>query len=65
MSFKYVIPKIVDIEEVDNSPHPRPMSIGSEEERQKQVKETDGQPLTEFKGNANPYIDYQLSLIHI
>ena len=69
MSFKYVIPKIVDIEEVDNSPHPRPMSIGSEEERQKQVKETDGQPLTEFKGNANPYIDYQsvdllLSLQH-
>ena len=69
MNFKYVIPEIVDINEVDNSPHPRPMEIGSEEDRQRQVKETDGQPITEFKGNANPYIDYQsvdllLSLQH-
>ena len=69
MNFKYVIPEIVDINEVDNSPHPRPMEIGSEEERQRQVKETDGQPITEFKGNTNPYIDYQsvdllLSLQH-
>jgi len=69
MNFKYVIPEIVDINEVDNSLHPRPMDIGSEEERQRQVKETDGQPITEFKGNANPYIDYQsvdllLSLQH-
>ena len=44
MNFKYVIPEIVDINEVDSSPHPRPMEIGSEEERQRQVKETDGQP---------------------
>ena len=69
MNFKYVIHEIVDINEVDNSPHPRPMEIGSEEDRQRQVKETDGQPITEFKGNANPYIDYQsvdllLSLQH-
>ena len=69
MNFKYVIPEIVDINEVDSSPHPRPMEIGSEEERQRQVKERDGQPITEFKGNANPYIDYQsvdllLSLQH-
>ena len=69
MNFKYVIPEIVDINEVDNSPYPRPMEIGSEEDRQRQVKETDGQPITEFKGNANPYIDYQsvdllLSLQH-
>ena len=69
MNFKYVIPEIVDINDVDNSPHPRPMEIGSEEERQLQVKETKGQPITEFKGNANPYIDYQsvdllLSLQH-
>jgi len=69
MNFKYVIPEIVDINEVDSSPHPRPMEIGSEEERQRQVKVTDGQPITEFKGNANPYIDYQsvdllLSLQH-
>ncbi len=69
MNFKYVIPEIVDINEVDSSPHPRPMEIGSEEERQRKVKETDGQPITEFKGNANPYIDYQsvdllLSLQH-
>ena len=69
MNFKYVIPEIVDINEVDSSPHPRPMEIGSEEERQRQVKETEGQPITEFKGNANPYIDYQsvdllLSLQH-
>ena len=69
MNFKYVIPEIVDINEVDSSPHPRPMEIGSEEERQRQVKEPDGQPITEFKGNANPYIDYQsvdllLSLQH-
>ncbi len=45
------------------------MIVIDEEERQRQVKETDGQPITEFKGNANPYIDYQsvdllLSLQH-
>ena len=69
MSFKYEIPEIIDIHEVDSSPYPRPMEIGSEEDRQKQVQATEGQPITEFKGNANPYIDYQsvdlmLSLQH-
>jgi len=69
MNFKYEIPEIVDINEVDSSPYPRPMSIGSEEERQHQVKDTKGEPIAEFKGNANPYIDYQsvdlmLSLQH-
>ena len=69
MTFDYKIPEIIDIEKVDNSPKPRPMLLGSEAARQEKVKTTAGEPITEFEGNANPYIDYEsvdllLSLQH-
>ncbi len=45
------------------------MDIRSEDERQKEVAETEGAPITIFGGNSNPYIDYEsidllLSLQH-
>jgi tryptophan 2,3-dioxygenase len=69
MIFDFEIPEIIDIEQVDGSPKPRKMNIGSEALRQEKVKITDGKPITEFKGNTNPYIDYEsvdllLSLQH-
>jgi tryptophan 2,3-dioxygenase len=69
MSFEFVIPNIVDPDGVDGSPHPRPMSVGSEKLRQQEVAKTEGMPITEFKGTSNPYIDYEsidllLSLQH-
>ncbi|MDE0742986.1 MAG: tryptophan 2,3-dioxygenase [Woeseiaceae bacterium] len=69
MIFDFEIPDIIDIEKVDGSPKPRKMTIGSEASRQETVKMTEGQPITEFEGNTNPYIDYEsidllLSLQH-
>ena len=69
MIFDFEIPEIIDIEQVDGSPKPRKMNIGSEASRQEKVKITDGKPITEFQGNTNPYIDYEsvdllLSLQH-
>jgi len=69
MIFDFEIPDIIDIEKVDGSPKPRKMTIGSEVSRQETVKMTEGQPITEFEGNTNPYIDYEsvdllLSLQH-
>lgn len=69
MSFKFEIPDVVQIDGVDGSPHPRPMSVGSEKARQEEVAKTAGMPITEFTGASNPYIDYEsidllLSLQH-
>jgi tryptophan 2,3-dioxygenase len=69
MSFKFEIPEVVQIDGVDGSPHPRPMDVGSEKARQREVARTDGMPITDFEGNSNPYIDYEsidllLSLQH-
>ena len=69
MIFDFEIPDIIDIEKVDGSPKPRKMTVGSETARQETVKMTEGQPITEFEGNTNPYIDYEsvdllLSLQH-
>jgi len=69
MIFDFEIPDIIDIEKVDGSPKPRKMMVGSETARQETVKMTEGQPITEFEGNTNPYIDYEsvdllLSLQH-
>ena len=69
MTFKFENPDIVQIDGVDGSPHPRPMHIGSEKERQQEVAKTAGLPITEFEGTSNPYIDYEsidllLSLQH-
>jgi len=63
------IPKIVDPAGVDASPDARPMPISTADSRASTVEETDGQPLVDFEGTSNPYIDYQsidllLSLQH-
>ncbi len=62
-------PLIVDPSGVDASVAPRPMPITTDESRAATVIETDGEPLLDFEGTSNPYIDYQsidllLSLQH-
>ena len=69
MTFDFENPAVVQIDGVDGSPHPRPMQVGSEKERQREVAKTAGMPITEFEGTSNPYIDYEsidllLSLQH-
>ena len=69
MSFEFIIPDIVDPTKVDGSPYPRNIDPLSDTARDKKVKETKGEPITDFGGNSNPYIDYQsidllLSLQH-
>ncbi len=69
MSFEFVIPEIVDPDGVDGSPYPRRVDPLGEKDRQQKVIETEGEPITDFKGNSNPYIDYEsidllLSLQH-
>ncbi|MDG2299587.1 MAG: tryptophan 2,3-dioxygenase family protein [Planktomarina sp.] len=61
--------QIVDPLGVDTSIAPRPMAMGSDESRVKISKETSGEPLVDYLGKTNPYIDYQsidilLSLQH-
>ena len=69
MSFEFVIPRVVDPDGVDGSPHPRKMEIFNDEDRENEVSKTGGNPITDFEGNSNPYIDYEsidllLSLQH-
>ncbi len=41
------------------------MDKGSDEKRAKAVEETDGEPLVDYQGRSNPYIDYQsVDLLH-
>jgi len=61
--------EIVDPTGVDTSILPRPMEMGSDETRNAKVKETSGEPIVDYAGKTNPYIDYQsidilLSLQH-
>lgn len=67
--YKPVRPHIVDPEGVQASAYPRPMPISTDESRAKTAIETGGEPLVDFTGTSNPYIDYQsidllLSLQH-
>lgn len=69
MSFEFVIPDIVDPDGVDGSPYPRRVDPLSDADRDKKVIETEGEPITDFGGTSNPYIDYEsidllLSLQH-
>ena len=69
MSFEFVIPEIVDIDGVDGSPHPRKMDVNNDADRAEKIKETKGEPITDFSETSNPYIDYEsvdllLSLQH-
>jgi len=68
-TYKPYFPEIVDPKGVDASPYPRAMGTTSDTSREETVAETGGEPLTEFAGGSNPYIDYQsidllLSLQH-
>ena len=67
--YKPIHRQIVDPLGVDTSIAPRPMVMGSDDSRIKISKETSGEPLVNFLGKTNPYIDYQsidilLSLQH-
>ena len=68
-TFEPIHPVVVDPEGVDASPHPRPMPVTTDETRAATADETGGEPLLDFEGTSNPYIDYQsidllLSLQH-
>jgi len=68
-NYKPKFPKIIEIEGVNTSPFPRKMPISTNESRYKTAKKTYGNPLTDYQGESNPYIDYQsidllLSLQH-
>ena len=63
------IPRPVDPDGVDGSPYARPMPVTTDETRESTAAKTDGEPLVDFEGTSNPYIDYQsidllLSLQH-
>ena len=67
--YKPINKQIVDPLGVDTSIAPRPMVMGSDDSRNKISKETSGEPLVNYLGKTNPYIDYQsidilLSLQH-
>jgi len=62
---KPIIPTVVEADGVLCSTTPRPMKKGSDAERAQAVAHTGGEPLTDYDGKSNPYIDYQsLDLLH-
>lgn len=68
-TFEPIHPVVVDPAGVDASPYPRPMPVTTDESRAATADETGGEPLLDFDGTSNPYIDYQsidllLSLQH-
>lgn len=68
-TYKPVRPQIVDPAGVDGSPHARPMPTTTDESRAATAADTGGEPMVDFAGTSNPYIDYQsidllLSLQH-
>ena len=69
MSFEFIIPDIVDPSGVDSSPYARAMDVLNEKTREDQAVKNEGEPITDFHGTSNPYIDYEsidllLSLQH-
>ena len=68
-TFEPFHPVVVDPNGVDASPHARPMPVTTDESREATADVTGGEPLVDFEGTSNPYIDYQsidllLSLQH-
>jgi len=64
-----VYPQLIDASKVVASTDPRPMGKSTAQSRDNKVKETGGEPMIDFDGQTNPYIDYQsidllLSLQH-
>ncbi len=67
--YKPKTPAVVDISKVDGSPYPRKIGFSTDKSRYKTSKQTMGDPLINYEGKSNPYIDYQsidllLSLQH-
>lgn len=59
------IPQIVDSTMVDTGLAPRPMGVSTDESRAAAAVDTDGQPMVDFDGTTNPYIDYQyIDILH-
>lgn len=62
-------PKLIDPTGVSASAFARPMAISTDASRAYTAKTTGGEPLVDFPGTSNPYVDYQsidllLSLQH-
>ena len=57
--YKPKTPAVVDISKVDGSPHPRKIGFSTDKSRYKTSKQTMGDPLINYEGKSNPYIDYQ------
>ena len=67
--YKPKTPAVVNISKVDGSPYPRKIGFSTDKSRYKISKQTMGDPLINYEGKSNPYIDYQsidllLSLQH-
>lgn len=67
--YKPVFPDLIDASKVVASVDPRPMGRTTADSRVAKVEETGGEPILDFEGRTNPYIDYQsidllLSLQH-
>lgn len=68
-SFEPFTPQVVDPSGVDVSIEPRPLDVSTDDSRAAMVETTGGEPMVDFDGTSNPYIDYQsidvlLSLQH-
>jgi tryptophan 2,3-dioxygenase len=62
---KPIFPNLVDPKGVNCSNEKRPMSVSTDETRAYTAQGTAGQPLVEFGGNTNDYVEYQfIDLLH-
>ena len=69
MSFEFIIPEVVNPDGVDGSPYARAVDAKSANDRADKAATNQGQPIIDFQGTSNPYIDYEsidllLSLQH-
>lgn len=67
--YKPDFPHLIDTDPVVLTTDPRPIGRTTATSRLETVEKTGGQPIVDYEGNANPYIDYQsidllLSLQH-
>lgn len=63
--YKPLHTQVVDPDGVNTSIAPRPMPITTDESRAETVKDTGGDPLVDYDGTSNPYIDYQsIDILH-
>lgn len=58
-SFEPFMPRVVDPSGVDTSIEPRPLGVTTDDTRSATAEATRGQPMVDFEGTSNPYIDYQ------